>query len=179
MCFCLVDILRISCLGSPLRVSMCSCHDWADDFASSTWAMQKKKKGNERNAVVFLSFVSPTNFVNKNILFCLLRFSFCWRWCGPPPHLPQSQTYVMIKCMLHVFFFLRNLQSVKKISSLSQLTIACLCQVHWDLMSCGRTMLVCRHRVAQLFWRVDFFIFVWASRVCSFYSSHGVFSPLW
>jgi hypothetical protein len=52
--------------------------------------------------------------------------------------------------------------------------------VHRDLVSSGRQGLLdagCWRCVAQLFWRVDFFIFVGASRVCSSHSTHGVFSP--
>jgi hypothetical protein len=55
-----------------------------------------------------------------------------------------------------------------------------LCRVYRDLVSCGRRggLDVGRwRRVAQLFWRVGFFIFVGASRVCSSQSTHGVFSP--
>jgi uncharacterized membrane protein YgdD (TMEM256/DUF423 family) len=49
------------------------------------------------------------------------------------------------------------------------------------LVSCGRRGCLdagrwCR--VAQLFWRVGFFIFVGASPVCSFHSTHIVFSPV-
>jgi hypothetical protein len=52
--------------------------------------------------------------------------------------------------------------------------------VHRDLVSSGQRGLLdagCWRRVAQLFWRVDFLIFVGASRVCSSYSTHGAFSP--
>jgi hypothetical protein len=55
-----------------------------------------------------------------------------------------------------------------------------LCWVHRDLVSCGRRgcLDACRRcRVAQLFWRIGFFIFVGASRVCFSHSMHGVFSP--
>jgi hypothetical protein len=51
--------------------------------------------------------------------------------------------------------------------------------VHRDLVSSGRRGLLdagCWRRVALLFWRIDFFIFVGASRVYSSHSTHGVFS---
>jgi hypothetical protein len=48
-----------------------------------------------------------------------------------------------------------------------------------DLVLCGttRSLLMLVIGILWCNWRVDFFIFVGVSRVCSSHSTHGVFSP--
>jgi hypothetical protein len=53
------------------------------------------------------------------------------------------------------------------------LCVVCIETMSWvtRFLDVGR-----RRRVAQLFWRVDFFIFVGASHVCFSHSTYSVFS---